>query len=153
MKKEKALHFLSYSTNGVNTLKSNKTTKPKILIVEDDRNSQELFKFLLGKKYDLSICDEEMSFLAILEKTKADLVLMDISLNGEKNGLELIRYLRKNNLDYKHTPIICYTAHAFSQDKINAMNAGADIFLAKPVSIEILIETIETALQKREKAN
>lgn len=132
-------------------MKSNETTKPKILIVEDDLTGQELFKLLLGKNYDLSICDEEKGFFAFVERTKADLVLMDISLNGEKNGLELIQYLRKNNLEYKHTPIVCYSAHVFSQDKINALNAGADIFLAKPVSNEILIETIETALQTGKK--
>jgi len=129
----------------------NETARPKILIVEDDLTSQELFKLLLGKNYDLSICDEEKGFFAFVERTKADLVLMDISLNGEKNGLELIQYLRKNNLEYKHTPIVCYSAHVFSQDKINALNAGADIFLAKPVSNEILIETIETALQRGKK--
>ncbi|PIS44623.1 MAG: DNA-binding response regulator, partial [Ignavibacteria bacterium CG08_land_8_20_14_0_20_37_9] len=48
------------------------------------------------------------------------------------------------------TPIVCYSAHVFSQDKMNALNAGADIFLAKPVSKEILVETIEKALHDAE---
>ncbi|PIP78972.1 MAG: hypothetical protein COW85_02640 [Ignavibacteria bacterium CG22_combo_CG10-13_8_21_14_all_37_15] len=131
-------------------MKSYETTRPKILIVEDDRTSQELYKLLFEKNYDLNICDGEKGFFPFVERTKADLVLMDISLTGEKNGLELIRYLRNNSIEHKHTPIVCYSAHVFSQDKMNALNAGADIFLAKPVRKEILVETIEKALHDAE---
>jgi len=131
-------------------MKSYETARPKILIVEDDYTSQELFKLLFGKNYDLSICDGEKGFFAFVERTKVDVVLMDLSLTGGKNGIELIQYLRKNSIEHKHTPIVCYSAHVFSQDKINALNAGADIFLAKPVSNEVLIDTINLVLQRRE---
>ncbi|MDP3684667.1 MAG: response regulator [Ignavibacteria bacterium] len=127
-------------------MQQNQTIRPKILVVEDDLTSQELFKLLFGKNYDVSVCDEENAFVAILERTKIDLVLMDISLHGNKSGIDLIRYLRENNLQHKHTPVICYSAHVFSQDKINALTAGANIFLPKPVSNEVLVETIESAL-------
>jgi len=130
-----------------------KLAKQKILVVEDDFTSQELFKLLLGRQYEVSVCDEETAFIAILQKTKVDLVLMDISLRGEKSGLELIKYLRQHNHEHKFTPIVCYSAHVFSQDKINALNAGADIFLAKPVSNEVLVETIENALSEAEHLN
>lgn len=123
-----------------------KTSKPKLLIVEDDITSQALFKLLLSKNYEVSICEEENGFFAAIERTKIDLVLMDISLKGKKNGIELIRYLRENNSQYIRIPIICYSAHVFSQDKINALNAGADVFLAKPVTNEVLVETIESVL-------
>jgi len=126
----------------------NKQNKPTMLIVEDDHASQELFKILLGRSYDLSICDGEKEFFAFIEQRSADIVLMDISLNGEKNGIELIEYLRKNELEYQHTPVICYSAHAFSKDKANALNAGADIFIAKPARNEVLIEAIESMLKK-----
>ncbi|MCK9212167.1 MAG: response regulator [Ignavibacteriaceae bacterium] len=134
-------------------MESNKTTRFKILIVEDDFTSQELFKLLLGKKYSITICNGEKGFFTFIERTRADVVLMDISLSGDKNGLELIQYLRKQSIEHKHTPIICYSAHVFSQDKINAFNAGADIFLPKPVSNEVLIETIEMVLLEAEKIN
>ena len=124
----------------------NKTQKPKILIVEDDITSQELFKLLLGKNYEVSVCDGELGFFAAIERITIDLVLMDISLRGGKNGIDLMRYLRQDSFQHKNTPIVCYSAHVFSQDKINALNAGANIFLAKPVSNEILVETIESAL-------
>lgn len=124
----------------------NESIKPKILVVEDDSASQELFKLLLGKNYDVSICDEDVGFFSAVDRIKIDLVLMDISLRGKKNGIELISYLRHTSMLHKNTPIVCYSAHVFSQDKINALNAGANIFLAKPVSNEILVETIESAL-------
>lgn len=135
------------------TMQVDKTSKPKILVVEDDMTSQALFKLLLSKNYEVNICEEENGFFAAIERTKIDLVLMDISLKGKKNGIELIRYLRENNSHHIRIPIICYSAHVFSQDKINALNAGADVFLAKPVTNEVLVETIESVLHDGKKIN
>ena len=132
-------------------MNNNEPSKPKILIVEDDRSSQELFKLLFEKNYEVSICEGEKKFFSLIENSEADLIIMDISLRGDKNGIELIKYLRNDCPKYRTTPIICYSAHVFSQDQSNALNAGANMFLAKPVRNEVLLESIESALQDAEK--
>jgi CheY-like chemotaxis protein len=73
---------------------------------------------------------------------------MDISLKGNKNGLELTREL-KADPGFKDIPIVCLTAHAFKKDVENAVNAGVDIFLTKPVDNHVLMRTLLNAADKK----
>ena len=66
---------------------------------------------------------------------------MDISLRGQKDGLQLTREI-KSSERFKNIPVVCLTAHAFQQDRENAINAGVDIFLTKPVNNSYLMETL-----------
>lgn len=77
-----------------------------------------------------------------LENNKVDLILMDISLQGSKNGLEITKELKASK-EYKHIPIIAATAHALERDQIAALEAGCDDYVAKPFSRDLLLEKIE----------
>ncbi|HZW40616.1 MAG TPA: response regulator [Ignavibacteriaceae bacterium] len=123
-------------------------TKPKILIVEDDYDNQKFLEIFLKKYYDVVTCESEQSFYKCLNDYSFDLIIMDISLKGNKNGLELTKEI-KNNPQYKNLPIVCLTAHAFPKDKENAIEAGVDVFLSKPVENFVLINTINDFLKKK----
>ena len=90
--------------------------------------------------------DNAAEALKVLENEKVDLILMDISLRGEMNGLELTKLLRKND-KYKDLPIIAVTAHAFPTDRQVTIDAGCNDYLAKPFSSQELIDKINTALR------
>jgi two-component system sensor histidine kinase BarA len=124
----------------------NQGTKPKILITEDDYENQKFLEMFLGRKFEVEICDSEQSFYEQLSRQHFDIILMDISLRGNKNGLELTRELRKKN-DYEKVPVVCLTAHAFKKDMDNALDAGVDIFLTKPVENYVLMQTLVDALE------
>ena len=118
--------------------------KPEIkvvLIVEDDKINQITIKKFLEKKYTIIITDSSDAVPDILKKKKVDIILMDISIWGEMDGLELTRLLKASK-EFSHIPVIAVTAHAFEDDKLNAMEAGCNDFLAKPFSKEVLIEMI-----------
>lgn len=115
--------------------------KSKILISEDDHENKIFLQVLLNQYFDVFVCDSAESFYYYLEKTQIDAILMDISILGDKNGLQLAREI-KSSQSYKHIPIICYTAHARQEDRINALEAGCDFYLAKPVENKILINTL-----------
>jgi CheY-like chemotaxis protein len=66
---------------------------------------------------------------------------MDISISGKKNGLELTKELKASK-EFSHIPVIAVTAHAFEEDKQNALDAGCDSYLAKPFSKEALLNMI-----------
>ena len=117
------------------------STKPKILIVEDDYENQRFLQLFLKKKFIVFVCDAEQSFYQYLNSYKINIILMDISLRGQKDGLQLTREI-KNSEKFKDIPVVCLTAHAFQQDKENALNAGVDVFLTKPVSNSYLMETL-----------
>jgi CheY-like chemotaxis protein len=117
------------------------STNPKILIVEDDYENQRFLQLFLKKKFIVYVCDSEQSFYKYLNHYQIDVILMDISLRGQKDGLQLTREIKSND-KFKNIPVVCLTAHAFQQDKENALNAGVDIFLTKPVSNSYLMETL-----------
>lgn len=122
--------------------------KPRILITEDDSENQRFLRLFLGRKFITDICDSDVTFYEFLEKNKYDVILMDISLKGNKNGLELTREL-KTNPDYKEIPVVCLTAHAFKKDIENALKAGVDLFLTKPVDNHVLMQTLLDAAGRK----
>jgi CheY-like chemotaxis protein len=116
-----------------------------ILIVEDDLLNQTTIKRFIGNRYNTLCTDSSDKVIEILHKNKIDLILMDISIKGGKNGLELTKELKASK-DFLHIPVIAVTAHAFESDKQNALEAGCDNYLAKPFTKESLLEIIGTFL-------
>jgi CheY-like chemotaxis protein len=113
-----------------------------VLIVEDDIINQTIMKRYINKKYNTLVADSHDSVMENLVNNKVDLILMDISLQGSKNGLEITKELKASK-EYKHIPIIAETAHAFESDQIAALEAGCDDYLTKPFSRDQLLEKIE----------
>lgn len=104
-----------------------------ILIVEDDPHSQLYFTKLLSALYDTAVADSAADAWDLLHGRAFDLVLMDISLKGDEDGLSLTRRLRAEGA-YATLPIVAVTAYAFPDDRKRAMEAGCTDYLPKPVS-------------------
>ena len=122
--------------------------KPRLLVTEDDFENQKFLEMFLKRNFEVDICDSEQSFYEQINKKKFDVILMDISLRGNKNGLELTKELRKKH-GYENIPIVCLSAHAFKKDRDNALNAGVDVFLTKPVENKVLLNTLLDAVVKK----
>jgi len=115
--------------------------KPKILIVEDDLENQKFLRILLRKYFDVEISDNAEESYSLLKNKHFDIILMDISIRGKKDGLEFTKELKTDPL-LKNVPIIGLSAHAFTRDKNNAYKAGVDLFLTKPVDANYLLENL-----------
>lgn len=76
--------------------------------------------------------------LAALKSEVFDLILMDVELAGEMNGLDLVRMLRKDGLQ---TPIVAVTAYAMLGDREKCIEAGCNEYLPKPLPIVDLVNT------------
>lgn len=111
--------------------------KPRLLVVEDDYETQSFMKIFFRNDYETTIVDSENSFREVFDADNFDLVLMDIALPAGKNGIELTREIKSNPKSSK-IPVICLSAHAFLKDRASAMDAGADYFIAKPVENYVL---------------
>lgn len=122
--------------------------KPRLLVVEDDYENQKFLQIFLKRKFELEICDNSETFYEKIEENNFDIILMDISLKGKKDGLQLTQELRAKG-KYEHIPIVGLSAHAFQRDKDNAYNAGIDIFLTKPVQNDVLMDTLVKALEQK----
>ena len=124
-----------------------KNQKYKLLVVEDDEDSQRFLKLFLKREFVISMSNSGETFYDELENDAFDVILIDVSLRGEKDGLQLTREI-KNNDKYKHIPVVALTAHAYQRDRAEALKAGVDFFLTKPVKNETLMETLRTAIKE-----
>jgi len=122
--------------------------KPRLLVVEDDYENQKFLQIFLKRKFDLEICDSSDTFYQKLKQKEFNIILMDISLRGKKDGLQLTREIREMD-EYKHLPVVGLSAHAFQRDKDNAYNAGVDVFLTKPVQNDVLMDTLIKTLESK----
>lgn len=126
----------------------NDQAKPRLLVVEDDFENQKFLQIFLKRKFEVQICDSEETFYEKLNSSHFDIILMDISLRGKKDGLQLTKEIRKNPL-YQNLPVVGLSAHAFQKDKDNAYNAGVDVFLTKPVQNDVLMDTLVKTLEEK----
>jgi PAS domain S-box-containing protein len=112
-----------------------------VLLVEDDLMNQVTIKKFLGNKYKAITTDSSDGALEMLKSNKVDLILMDVSIRGSKNGLELTKELKASK-EFSRIPIIAVTAHAFKEDREKALTAGCNSYLAKPFTKESLLNMI-----------
>lgn len=118
----------------------------KVLIVEDNEQSMELFRdLLLSKGYAvMEAVDGEAALDRALYETP-DLILMDIQL-PKMDGVEVTRRMR-NYPALNNTAIIAITAHAMKGDREGFLKAGFNDYIAKPINIKTFLQTIENYLQ------
>jgi PAS domain S-box-containing protein len=115
--------------------------KPLVLLVEDDLNSQKLTEFYLKGKYDICFAVSVDEAKQQLKKHPVDLILLDLSLVGNEDGLDLVRWMRKTKT-WQKTPVVATTAHAFTKDLDNCLAAGCNDYLSKPIKKEKLLDKI-----------
>jgi len=124
----------------------------KILIADDEPSIREILSIQLARMgYEVLIAADGVEALAVYEKEKPDLVILDVMM-PRMNGLEAcqkIRALEKKS--GRRVPVIFLTARDTTHDKTSAALSGGDEFVAKPVSLQELRERVEAALSKKAK--
>ncbi|MCC6391732.1 MAG: response regulator [Bryobacterales bacterium] len=115
----------------------------RILVAEDNIINQKLLVRILEKQgHEVEVVADGPSALSITAHKHFDLVLMDVQM-PEVDGLEATRRIRqRENGTGVRTPILMLTANAMFGDREKCIEAGADGYLSKPVSLESLIEAI-----------
>jgi len=117
----------------------------QVLIIEDDRNlSQGLCLALKGPKLQIVPCFDLKSAREQLACGMTELVLLDINL-PDGSGLELLREIKA---EMKSIPVILLTANDMEMDVIMGLENGADDYITKPFSLEILRARVKTQLRK-----
>jgi two-component system, cell cycle response regulator DivK len=105
----------------------------RILVIEDTEDNRRILNDLLTNAgFELFEASDGESGVAMAERHKPDLILMDIQL-PVFDGYEATRRIKANPA-LKHIPIIAVTSYALSGDKQLAVDAGCDGYVAKPFS-------------------
>lgn len=122
-----------------------------ILVAEDDPEMRQLLFKDLSEEYNVITAPNGKEALVIIETYKIDLVVSDIIM-PVMDGCQLCNEL-KGNLEYSHIPIILLTAAVGVETHIMSLKAGADSYMEKPFSTELLHTTIANLFRNREIAN
>ncbi|AET67917.1 response regulator with CheY-like receiver domain and winged-helix DNA-binding domain [Desulfosporosinus orientis DSM 765] len=119
--------------------------KVNILIVDDDKNICKLINLYLKKaEYETTICHDGSKAIDLIQKTKVDLVLLDLMI-PEINGWEVCKLLKIEH----NIPVIMVSARDVIKDKIAGFDAGADDYIVKPFDPEELVARVKARLKSR----
>jgi len=104
---------------------------PKVLIVDDEMANLELAEALITQEgYQALIATDGERALQIVQESRPDIIMMDIVM-PKMNGIEATRKIKTNPSSYA-IPVVVVTALNSTEDKIKAIQAGADDFISKP---------------------
>jgi CheY-like chemotaxis protein len=114
----------------------------RILVAEDNDSNYMLMTYILKNHFEFFRAKNGQEALEKALNEQPDLVLMDIKM-PVMDGLEATRLIKLKN---PSLPIIALTANAFDSDRQQALAAGCDDFLSKPINAEKCIQTIKKFL-------
>ncbi len=119
----------------------------KILVVDDEEALVRLISYNLAKEgFSILTSFDGNEAWQIIKAEKPDLLVLDLMLPG-KDGLEICRDLRKDNIDI---PIIMVTARDEEIDKILGLELGADDYMTKPFSVRELSARVKAILRRKQ---
>ena len=124
-----------------------KKTSYTILVIEDEPDIRELIEFNLKKyHYNVLLASNGEKGLKDARSYEPDLILLDLMLPGIQ-GIDVCRVI-KSDENIKNTPIIILSALGQEEDIVLGLEAGADDYVSKPFSLEILNARIKTILRR-----
>jgi two-component system, OmpR family, phosphate regulon response regulator PhoB len=119
----------------------------RVLIVEDQPDIRKLIRMTLEfEDYEIHEAADGAYGLNLARATRPDIVLLDVMMPGELDGLQVCQSL-KGDAATRHIKVVLLTARGQARDREAGQQAGADEYLVKPFSPLQLIETIERLLQ------
>lgn len=129
---------------------------PKVLIVDDLESNRYVLKTLLrlfGPRSGIQILEasEGVKSVEIIRNEKPDLILMDIKMERENSGIEVVKVIRTLP-EFRNTPIWAVTAQAMDahdgmeSDKDRSLKAGFTEYITKPIQQAELLQKIATTL-------
>ena len=127
-------------------LKREMKNKPKILVVDDEnRNLRLMEAMLIPLGYQVIFARDGLEALEQVRKNSPDVILLDVMM-PKMDGFEVARQLKEGEAT-KIIPIVMVTALREVEDRIKALEVGADDFLSKPVDKSELIATMNSQLK------
>ncbi|KPK92853.1 MAG: hypothetical protein AMJ88_09615 [Anaerolineae bacterium SM23_ 63] len=116
----------------------------RILVVDDDPNILDFLSMYLGSEgYDVLTALDGQQALSVIEREVPDLVLLDIMMPSV-DGLTICEQVR----EYSPVPIIIISALGREEQKVKALDLGADDYLTKPFGIQELLARVRVALRR-----
>jgi two-component system alkaline phosphatase synthesis response regulator PhoP len=125
-------------------------SKNNILVVEDEKDIQELVRYNLAKEgYQVTLADSGEEGLKTVQSLCPDLVVLDLMLPGV-DGLEVCRRMKNDPLT-ADIPIIMLTAKGDESDIVAGLELGADDYVTKPFNLKVFVSRVHAVLRRSKK--
>ena len=117
----------------------------RVLVVEDEPAlARALAITLRANRYDVAVAHSGASGLDGMANWHPDLVVLDLGL-PDLDGMDVLRALR----GWSQVPVVVLSARQTSDDKVEALDAGADDYVTKPFAMDELLARIRAAARRR----
>lgn len=136
------------TTDAVPSAPSAPLNRRTILLIEDDNDVREFLLSELKSCFDLKVASDGKAGIAMAKELDVDLIVSDVMMPG-MNGFELTKRL-KNSFETSHIPIILLTALSTDENVLEGTESGADAYITKPFSPQLLMARILQLLNQRE---
>lgn len=136
------------TTDAVPSVPSAPLNRRTILLIEDDNDVREFLLSELESCFDLKVASDGKTGIAMAKELDVDLIVSDVMMPG-MNGFELTKRL-KNSFETSHIPIILLTALSTDENVLEGTESGADAYITKPFSPQLLKARILQLLNQRE---
>lgn len=122
-----------------------KTKEKRILVVEDDPSIQRILRrSLMMNGYEVTVVDAGRQAVEIVRTQQPDLILLDLCLPGDIDGIEVCVRVR----ELSQIPIIVVSARSEESLKVQALDLGADDYQTKPFNTEELLARVRSCLRR-----
>jgi DNA-binding response OmpR family regulator len=122
----------------------------RVLIVDDDRDVAEYVRRELEEEsFNVVVAHDGASALRLAETSAFDIIVLDVMM-AFMDGLQVTLSLRRQNI---LTPILLLTARDAPEEIVRGLDAGADDYLTKPFSLDVLLARIRARTRKFEQKN
>lgn len=118
-----------------------------VLIVEDNNDMRKYIRTLLADRYYVLEATDGQSGLKLAKESVPDLIVIDVMM-PIMDGLQLCKKLKEDVIT-SHIPVILLTARSTEAHQMEGYDSGADAYLTKPFSAELLISRIANLLKNR----
>jgi DNA-binding response OmpR family regulator len=122
--------------------------KPKVTIVDDDRDTRELLSLALESEgFEVNAAANGLRLIASLQLKRPDVILMDVNMSWI-DGFELCKAVKKNE-QFRDIPVVFISGRGEPEDKRRGREAGAADYFVKPLDLDALIQRLRELIQQQ----
>jgi DNA-binding response OmpR family regulator len=120
--------------------------KPKVTIVDDDRDTRELLSLALESEgFEVNAAANGLRLIASLQLKRPDVILMDVNMSWI-DGFELCKAVKKNE-QFQDIPVVFISGRGEPEDKRRGREAGAADYFVKPLDLDAIVKRLRELIQ------
>ncbi|MDE5585809.1 MAG: substrate-binding domain-containing protein, partial [Muribaculaceae bacterium] len=123
--------------------------KPTLLVIDDNRDIRDLISGQLGEEYNVLTAADGLQGVRMAAKYVPDIILCDVMM-PVMDGFQCVKEL-KGEVSTSHIPVMMLTACSMDEQRVRGYEHGADAYMPKPFSLEVLKARCRNLLQSRQR--